>query len=186
MLLSHSRVVEQVLKLLKPSGKVAAVVVEDSDGVGGELVTKRALTFAGFLSVTAYPGESRLVTGERPEWAMGASAPVRLTFRKPVTVSADSNDASDEAKGKGNAASEDGGTSKWKVSLDDDDVGLANGGGDDDLVDEDALLEASAPVKRASEQVSQISRRARNLLVFSQECLSLKTNRSVRALRHLL
>ncbi|CAM9216807.1 unnamed protein product [Scytosiphon promiscuus] len=80
-------VLGQVVKLLKPGGKVH---VASSQGAGGDdagdaLATKkRALTFAGFLKVAPCPEDGRVLSGERPTWEAGASAPVRLSFSKPT------------------------------------------------------------------------------------------------------
>lgn len=114
-------------------------------------ITKRALTFAGFMGVGPHVGEARVFSGKRPAWEVGASAPLRLSSRKVATALPVANGA--------NGSEGDGQTSlpaqsskaTWKISLEDDDG--FGGGGDDDLVDEDALLDASAPVKRATEKV---------------------------------
>ncbi|CAN0348513.1 unnamed protein product, partial [Ectocarpus sp. 13 AM-2016] len=106
---------------------------------------KRALTFAGFLNVAANPEDPRVLSGERAAWETGASAPVRLSF------GASKNGSRNGTNGNGPAAAATAAASKtWTLALDDDEDG-AGGGEDDDLIDEDALLESSAPVKRASE-----------------------------------
>lgn len=115
---------------------------------------KRALTFAGFLRVAPCPEDAHVLTGERAAWEAGASAPVRLSFGggKPAETSNGSQNGSQNGGG-GVATSNGGGAKKtWKLALDDDEDGDAGG---DDLVDEDALLESSAPVKRATEVVRE-------------------------------
>lgn len=182
---NRKQTIQQVLKLLKVGGK-AAVVVSSAIGGGGDntatvmtttmTTTKRELTFAGFVSVSVSSKDERIVFGERPAWAVGASAPVRLSFKsKPQNVEAsklaagvatataavngNSNGTNVAANGTGSV----GKKATWKLALDDDDVGggmfgeaVGDGGEgeEDDLVDEDALLEASAPVKRTTETVS--------------------------------
>ncbi|CAN0266602.1 unnamed protein product, partial [Hapterophycus canaliculatus] len=169
----------QVLKLLKAGGKVHVASPTSLQGSSGDdagatadavAATKRALTFAGFLKVAPCSEDDRVLSGERAAWDTGASAPVRLSFSKPSVAAAVSNGSgstaaaaaaaaakNDPQNGNGSAAS----SKTWKLALDDeeDDEGsggrgvFGSGGGDedDDLVDEDALLESSAPVKRASE-----------------------------------
>lgn len=128
---------------------------------------KRALTFAGFLKVAPCPEDARVLTAERAAWEAGASAPVRLSFGKPAAAAAATSTgngsvvAVKNGSQNGAVASTNGNGAPpaakktWKLALDDDDEDGGGGGGDDDLVDEDALLESSAPVKRASEAVSE-------------------------------
>lgn len=124
----------------------------------GAAAIKRALTFAGFLKVTPHAQDDRVFTGERAGWEAGASAPVRLSFAKPAAAAPAAAAAAKNGSQNGAASSNGNGNGSaakktWKLALDDDEDG---GAGDDDydLVDEDALLESSAPVKRASEAVS--------------------------------
>lgn len=166
-----------MVKLLKAGGKVhVAPPASLPDGSGDDAAEafaarKRALTFAGFLKVAPCPEDDRVLSGERAAWDTGASAPVRLSFKKPSATAAavtNGNGSTPAAKngsqnGNGSAAA----SKTWKLALDDDEDGEGGGvgsvfggpgvgdeGDDDDLVDEDALLEGSAPVKRASETVS--------------------------------
>lgn len=161
----------QVVKLLKAGGKVNVAFRGDDAAAAA---VKRALSFAGFLKVAPCPEDSRVLTGERAAWEAGASAPVRLSFGNPAATAAvatsNGNGSSVVASKTGNgprngavASNGNGGEPSakktWKLALEDDDddegvEGGLGGGGDDDLVDEDALLESSAPVKRASEAVS--------------------------------
>ncbi|CAN0031557.1 unnamed protein product [Pylaiella littoralis] len=141
-------VLGEVSKLLKVGGKVNVALEED--GGGAAAVVKRALTFAGFLKVAPSAQDDRVFTGERAGWEAGASAPVRLSFGKPTataTVAAINGSQNGAASSNGNGSAA---TKTWKLGLDDDEDGGADEN-DDDLVDEDALLESSAPVKRASE-----------------------------------
>lgn len=140
----------QVVKLLKVGGKVNVAFRGDDAAT-----VKRALTFAGFLKVAPCPEDGRVLAGERAAWETGASAPVRLSFAKPAAAAAaavknGSLNVALASNGNGAPAK-----NTWKLALDDDDDDEGGmGGGEDDLVDEDALLESSAPVKRASEAVS--------------------------------
>lgn len=143
--------------------------------------TKRALTFAGFVGVSFVPEDERVLQGRRAAWEAGASAPVRVSFRKPAATAAttatagvnggSAKNASTNGVSNGNGVAPPAPAAKktWKLALDDDDdggggfgggggsgmfgVGAGGEDGEDDLVDEDALLEGSAPVKRASELV---------------------------------
>ncbi|CAM9501631.1 unnamed protein product [Ectocarpus sp. 4 AP-2014] len=134
-----------VVKLLKAGGNVN-VAASSQGGEADAAALKRALTFAGFLNVAANPEDPRVLIGERAAWETGASAPVRLSF------AASKNGSRNGPNGNGSAAVATGAAANetWKLALDDDEEG-AGGGEDDDLIDEDALLESSAPVKRASE-----------------------------------
>lgn len=127
---------------------------------GDAAAVKRALTFAGFLRVAPCPEDARVLAGERAAWEAGASAPVRLSFGggKPAQTSNGlRNGSRNGSQNGGGAATSNGGGAKktWKLALDDDEDGETGG---DDLVDEDALLESSAPVKRATEVVREGSR----------------------------
>ena len=131
--------------------------------------SKRPLTFAGFIEVAPSPEDGRVLIGKRAPWNAGASAPVRVSFRK--TTKPAEAEAAAAAAGVGPGAVAANGVSNgngsgdrsaapavvkktWMLALDDDEGGMFGGGGEeDDLVDEDALLESSAPVKRASEAV---------------------------------
>lgn len=147
---------KQVLKLLKPNGKIA-VVPHDGDASDSTTLATltRELTFSGFVAVSQSTGDSRVIIGERPAWEVGASAPVRLSFakKKPEANSA-AVTAAANGSGSNGVSNGNGQKKTWKLALDDDVEG--NGTGmEDDLVDEDALLEASAPVvKRVTESVS--------------------------------
>ncbi|CBJ31697.1 conserved unknown protein [Ectocarpus siliculosus] len=138
-------VLGQVVKLLKAGGNIN-VAASSQGGEAAAAALKRALTFAGFLNVAANPEDPRVLSGERAAWETGASAPVRLSF------GASKNDSRNGTNGNGPAAAATAAAANktWKLALDDDEDG-AGGGEDDDLIDEDALLESSAPVKRASE-----------------------------------
>ncbi|CAM9665568.1 unnamed protein product, partial [Ectocarpus fasciculatus] len=129
---------------LKAGGKVN-VAASSQGGEAAAAALKRALTFAGFLKVAANPEDSCVLSGERAAWETGASAPVRLSF------GASKNGSRNGTNGNGSAAAAAAAPSKtWKLAMDDGEEG-AGGEEDDDLIDEDALLESSAPVKRASE-----------------------------------
>lgn len=175
--------VPQVLKLLKAGGKVNVAIA----GVGATISnSKRTLTFAGFVNVVQSSQDERVLVGVRAAWDAGASAPVRLSFAKkpkvevPSAATSASNGSSRSggsgiaanggSNGTGGGANGGGAVKTWKLALDDDDDDNDDGGGvfgagaggdddDDDLVDEDALLENSAPVKRATESVSAWSSR---------------------------
>lgn len=121
---------------------------------------KRALMFAGFVEIAVSTMNERVLVGERPKWKCGASA----TFRHPIgspgknlgtaaAVTLSVKGVSSVTNGDSRAPPAEKKT--WKLVMDDDDGGVFgdDGGGDDDLVDEDSLLENSAPVKRNSEQV---------------------------------
>eukprot|EP00752_Nemacystus_decipiens_P006675 g6002.t1 len=145
----------QVVKLLKAGGKVN-VAFQGDDAAAATV--KRAITFAGFLKVAPCLEDGRVMTGERAAWEAGASAPVRLSFGKPAVGTGNGNGSLALKNGSRNGtvvSSGNGAPVKtWKLALDDDDDdgrGVGGGEGEDDLVDEDALLESSAPVKRASE-----------------------------------
>lgn len=118
----------------------------------GADTVKRALTFAGFLKVAPCAQDDRVFTGERAGWEAGASAPVRLSFVKPAATA---TAAAKNGAQNGVSSNDNGSATKktWKLALDDDEDG-GEDGNDSDLVDEDALLEISAPVKRASDAVS--------------------------------
>lgn len=135
------------------------------------LNSNRTLTFTGFVNVAQSSQDERVLVGERAAWEAGASAPVRLSFAKKPKVEAPTAVAATSV-GNGSSGSRSSGTGRvangapavktWKLALDDDDdggggmfgAGGGGAGGDDDLVDEDALLENSAPVKRPAETVS--------------------------------
>lgn len=138
----------QVVKLLKAGGKVN-VAASSQGGEAAAAALRRALTFAGFLNVAANPEDPCVLTGERAAWETGASAPVRLSF------SASKNGSLNRPNGNGSGAAAAATSKTWKLALDDDEEG-AGGAEDDDLIDEDALLESSAPVKRASETVRRM------------------------------
>lgn len=138
------------MKLLKAGGNVN-VAASSQGGEADAAALKRALTFAGFLNVADNPEDPRVLSGERAAWETGASAPVRLSF------GASKNGSRNGPNGNGSAAvaTAAAASKTWKLALDDDQDG-AGGAEDDDLIDEDALLESSAPVKRASETVRRI------------------------------
>ncbi|CAB1110171.1 unnamed protein product [Ectocarpus sp. CCAP 1310/34] len=141
----------EVVKLLKAGGNVNVAASPEGGEVAAAAALKRALTFAGFLNVAANPEDPRVLSAERAAWETGASAPVRLSF------GASKNGSRNGTNGNGPppAATAAAANKTWKLALDDDEDG-AGGGEDDDLIDEDALLESSAPVKRASETVRRI------------------------------
>lgn len=121
---------------------------------------KRALMFAGFVEVAVSTKNERVLVGERPKWICGASAPFRRPIRKPENNSSAAAAVTLPVKGVSAVANGDSSTppaekKTWKLVMDDDDGGVfgEGEGGDDDLVDEDSLLESSAPIKRNSEQV---------------------------------
>lgn len=137
--------------------------------------TKRALTFAGFIEIAPSPEDGRVLVGKRAPWDAGASAPVRVSFRRTKPAPAPANGVSVSNGGGGGDRSVQAAQpvkKTWTLSLDDDDDEGEEGGGgmfgaggvgedgeDDDLVDEDALLEGSAPVKRVSEAVRRVCSR---------------------------
>ncbi|CAM9235773.1 unnamed protein product [Choristocarpus tenellus] len=125
---------EEVLQLLKAGGK--AVVAAKN-----ECLVKPGMTLAGFMDVAEGKG---FVSGTKAMWQTGASAAVSLPSRGKAALEDPRVPMVAASKGA------DPGDKKttWKValSLEDDLEGMA-----DDLVDEDALLEASAPVKRVTE-----------------------------------
>lgn len=117
---------------------------------------KRALMFAGFVEVVVSSSNERVLVGERPKWICGASAPFRLPMSSPTTAAALTLPAMGVSSvTNGNSRAPPAEKKTWKLVMDDDDGdGFgADAGGDDDLVDEDSLLESSAPVKRNSEEV---------------------------------
>lgn len=174
-------ITQKVLKLLKAGGKVSVVVSPaDTIAAAAAASTKRDLTFTGFIEVAPSPEDGRVLVGKRAPWDAGASAPVRVSFRKTKPAPAPA-----PAAANGVSVSNGGGggvnppvqvvqpvKKTWTLSLDDDDddgeegggmFGAGGGGGDgedEDLVDEDALLEGSAPVKRASEAVRRVCSRS--------------------------
>ena len=133
------RLFAQVLKLLKARGQVNVVFESGAASTS----SKRRLTFAGFVGVTPSTQDERVLLGQRASWEPGASAPVRLPIRKPGANVETGNSTIPPAEKK-----------TWKLAIDGDDDGGVFGAGadsDDDLVDEDALLESSAPVKRTNQ-----------------------------------
>lgn len=97
-----------------------------------------------------------MIIGERPAWEIGASAPVRLSFKKKKqeTNTAVETAVNRRSSNGSNGVSNGNGQKTWRLIMDDDSTEDGTGM-KDDLVDEDALLEASAPVvKRVTESVS--------------------------------
>lgn len=161
--------IDQVQKLLKANGTIA-VLRHNKYGIDEAAAATnlmRELTFAGFVTVRQSHEDSRVVLGERPAWEVGACAPVRLSFGSKKK-NADSNGgggAHGAAASNGNGAKHDGSglngesaKKTWKLSFGDHE---GDGGEmEDDLVDEDALLEASAPiVKPATATVRCVARK---------------------------
>ncbi|CAM9594828.1 unnamed protein product [Ascophyllum nodosum] len=142
-------VLEEVLKLLKARGQVNVVFESGAASTS----SKRRLTFAGFVGVTPSTQDERVLLGQRASWEPGASAPVRLPIRKPGANVETGNSTIPPAEKK-----------TWKLAIDGDDDGGVFGAGadsDDDLVDEDALLESSAPVKRTNQNADSCATKRR-------------------------
>ncbi|CAM9385927.1 unnamed protein product [Discosporangium mesarthrocarpum] len=127
----NETLLEEVVQLLKAGGKVVVVVSKE-----GQM--KRVLTFAGFVDLSIGGG---YVMGAKATWEAGAAAAVNI----PKGSKAVEADAQPQNGGNGVEKK-----TTWKVALNmEDDL---DGGGEGDLVDEDALLDsAELPAKREAE-----------------------------------